>query len=154
VFTEGERRISIGEALPLVDEIIDWIKQAGIEKISPAGSLRRMKETVGDIDLLCASEDGSKIIDHFTNFERVDRILAKGETKGSILLKEGHQIDLRVVPEECFGAALQYFTGSKSHNIKLRSIARNNRRPGRRRGVFRAWAAVDTSRASRRSGRV
>ncbi|MCD6570417.1 MAG: DNA polymerase/3'-5' exonuclease PolX [Deltaproteobacteria bacterium] len=124
VFSAEEKRISIGIALPLAEEVIDWIKQAGVERVAPAGSLRRMRETIGDIDILCASNRGGEIIDHFTNFARVERILAKGETKGSIIIKEGYQIDLRVVPEECFGAALQYFTGSKPHNIKLRSIAR------------------------------
>jgi len=137
VFTAEEKRISIGIALPLVEEIMEWIKKAGVQKVAPAGSLRRMKETIGDIDILCASQRGSEIIEHFTNFERTDRVLAKGETKGSIVVKEGHQIDLRVVPEECFGAALQYFTGSKPHNIKLRSIARERGLKISEYGVFK-----------------
>ncbi|MEA3223063.1 MAG: DNA polymerase/3'-5' exonuclease PolX [Thermodesulfobacteriota bacterium] len=137
IFTAGKKRISIGIALPIAEELVDWIKQAGVDRICPAGSLRRMKETVGDIDILCASKKGSEIIDHFTNFARVERVIAKGETKGSIMIRDGYQIDLRVVPEECFGAALQYFTGSKPHNIKLRTIARQKGLKISEYGIFR-----------------
>ncbi len=138
IFSAQEKRISIGVALPLVENVINWIKKGAVaapissERIEPAGSLRRMKETIGDIDILCTptyhlsgrGKNGTKIIEHFTNFPETSRILAKGETKGSIIVNQRYQIDLRVVKEECFGAALQYFTGSKSHNIKLRSIAK------------------------------
>lgn len=137
IFSAEEKRISIGKALPVAEEVLDWIKQAGVDKICPAGSLRRMNETVGDIDILCASKKGSEIIEHFTNFARVERVLAKGETKGSIMIKDDYQIDLRVVPEECFGAALQYFTGSKPHNIKLRTIARQKGLKISEYGIFR-----------------
>ena len=119
-------RILLGKALPLVDGVISELKSKSaslIEKISMAGSLRRGKETIGDIDILATSPDSSYLMQVFTNLPFVDEVLAKGETKSSILAPDGLQIDLRVVPSECFGAAIQYFTGSKSHNIKLRERA-------------------------------
>lgn len=141
IYSAEEKRISIGIALPLVEEIIQWMVAPGFipikNHISPAGSLRRMKETVGDIDILVAGIDGEKIIEHFIKFPRAKRVLAKGATKGSIIVKEGYQIDLRVVPEDSYGAALQYFTGSKAHNIKLRTIAKSRGLKISEYGVFR-----------------
>lgn len=119
-------RVLLGKALPLVDGVVTELERRAssvIKKISPAGSLRRGKETIGDIDILATSSDASALMQAFTTLSFVDEVLAKGETKSSILTQEGLQIDLRVVPSECFGAALQYFTGSKSHNIKLRERA-------------------------------
>lgn len=135
--TKEEKRISIGIALPLVEEVINYLKKIGVKKVAPAGSLRRMKETVGDIDILVASSNGEQVVNHFVNFPARERILAKGETKGSIIVKEGHQIDIRVVDEDSFGAALQYFTGSKPHNIKLRTIARKRGLKISEYGVFK-----------------
>ncbi|MCD6082252.1 DNA polymerase/3'-5' exonuclease PolX [candidate division WOR-3 bacterium] len=123
-FDRSRGRIPLGIALPLVEDLIEYLKQYPVTNISPAGSLRRMKETVGDIDILVTYENGEELIDHFVKYPRVERILAQGSTKGSIIVKGGYQVDLRVVPKESFGAALQYFTGSKPHNIKLRTIAR------------------------------
>lgn len=97
------------------------LKEVG--KIEIAGSIRRRKPTIGDIDLLITSKNPEKVMDFFTKMDEVDRVLAKGPTKSSVRLKEGIQADLRVVPEENFGAALIYFTGSKQHNIELRKIA-------------------------------
>ncbi|MCK4351879.1 DNA polymerase/3'-5' exonuclease PolX [candidate division WOR-3 bacterium] len=142
IFSIEEKRISIGVALPLVEEIINWMGKSEISNISPAGSLRRMKETIGDIDILVAGERGVEVIEHFTKFPRVERILAKGSTKGSIMVREGHQIDLRVVPLDCYGAALQYFTGSKAHNIKLRAIARKRGLKLSEYGVFRGGKKI------------
>ena len=100
----------------------------GVKRAEIAGSLRRGAETVGDIDILCEAKDGKSVIERFVDFDGVKRILAKGTTKGSITVSiEGGrhelQIDLRVVPSDSFGAALQYFTGSKEHNVRLREIA-------------------------------
>jgi len=119
-------RILLGKALPLVKSIIEELeKKAGscIEKISMAGSLRRGKETVGDIDILATSPSSSFLMEVFTNLSFVKDVLAKGETKSSILTGDGLQVDLRVVASDCFGAAIQYFTGSKEHNIRLREKA-------------------------------
>jgi DNA polymerase (family 10) len=97
----------------------------GVRRVEPAGSLRRGRETVGDIDLLCAApqQDGQRIVDSFAAGRGVVRVLAKGPTKGSVLLPRNIQADLRVVPPESFGAALAYFTGSKDHNVHLRGLA-------------------------------
>jgi DNA polymerase (family 10) len=94
-----------------------------VKNIELAGSLRRMKETVGDIDILVTSKKAKEVMNHFVDYEEVLDIMMKGETKSSIRLKDGVQVDIRVVPDKSFGAALQYFTGSKEHNVKLRKLA-------------------------------
>jgi DNA polymerase (family X) len=94
-----------------------------IRKMNIAGSLRRMKETIGDLDLLVSSEDPEAVMEHFIRYPEVAQILAKGTTKSSVLLNDHLQVDLRVVEEKSYGAALQYFTGSKDHNVTLRSFA-------------------------------
>jgi DNA polymerase (family 10) len=94
-----------------------------IEKIDIAGSLRRMKETIGDLDILASSNDPSVVMDCFIQYPEVAEILAKGPTKSSVRLHDNLQVDLRVVEEKSYGAALQYFTGSKDHNVTLRGYA-------------------------------
>ncbi len=136
IFKQRAERIPISIALPLVEKIIEYLKE-DVNQIAPAGSLRRMKETVGDIDVLATAKDGEKIIEKFCKFPDVQKVLAKGTTKGSIIVKGGYQVDLRIVPEESFGAALQYFTGSKAHNIKLRTIAKSQNLKVSEYGVFR-----------------
>lgn len=127
-FEKARERTPLYEALTLAEEVIDHLRQApGIGRISTAGSLRRMRETVGDIDILACGKDGARIIRHFTRFPKISRILAEGVTKGSVVIAAPggeQQVDLRIVDESEFGAALQYFTGSKTHNIKLRGMAR------------------------------
>jgi len=126
LYRSSKGRILLGKALPLAEKVIAELKNSVssyIEKISPAGSLRRGKETIGDIDILVSSSNSSPIMDAFTNFSFVEGVLAKGKTKSSVLTNDGLQIDLRVVSPDSFGAALQYFTGSKSHNINLRERA-------------------------------
>ena len=95
----------------------------GVKKLAVAGSLRRMKETIGDIDILAVSEKSAEIMDYFVKMSGVVRVYAHGATKSAIKIKSGLDVDLRVVPEESYGAALAYFTGSKAHNIALRTIA-------------------------------
>jgi len=124
LYKQGKERIPIGVALPIVEEIIKELKKY-TEKIEPAGSLRRMKETIGDIDILASGRDNIEIIEKFTTLPMIKEILAKGDTKASVIVKTNNlQVDLRVVDSSCFGAALQYFTGSKAHNIKLRTLAK------------------------------
>jgi DNA polymerase (family 10) len=94
-----------------------------IEKISLAGSLRRMKETIGDIDILASSKYPNDVMEYFVQYKDVQRVLLKGSTKTSVLLNDNLQVDLRVVENKSYGAALQYFTGSKEHNVKMRSLA-------------------------------
>ncbi len=117
-------RTPLGRVLPLADDIIRRMKDsAPVDKIEVAGSMRRWKETVKDIDILTTSKNPEKVMDVFVKNPHVSRILAQGVTKSSILTDNGIQVDLRVVDEDSFGAALQYFTGSKQHNIKLREMA-------------------------------
>lgn len=117
------------QALETGEEIVEWLRLLpGVRNIELAGSLRRRKETIGDIDILIAADPKSrkKIVDEFTSAKYASKVLAKGTTRASILRKTtGKQIDLRLVNENEWGAALLYFTGSKEHNIHLRSIARN-----------------------------
>ena len=103
---------------------IDYLKKCKkIEKVSIAGSLRRMKETIGDLDILASSDYPDEVMDCFVKYSDVQSVLMKGSTKTSVVLNDNLQVDLRVVKDESYGAALQYFTGSKEHNVKMRSIA-------------------------------
>lgn len=103
---------------------INYLKKCDkIKDVSIAGSLRRMKETIGDVDILASSDYPDEAMDYFVNYPDVQRVLLKGSTKTSVLLNDNLQVDLRVVKQESYGAALQYFTGSKEHNVKMRSIA-------------------------------
>ena len=134
-------RMSIYEAALVADEVIAYLSKApGISRVSAAGSLRRMKETVGDIDVLACGKKGAEIIRHFARNPHAVRILAEGETKGSIVIRLGdieRQVDLRIVDEKEYGAALLYFTGSKAHNIKLRGLAKGRGLKISEYGVFR-----------------
>lgn len=117
-------RILLGEALSIAEEVIEEIKsKCRVEKISVAGSVRRMKETIGDVDILVVAKEQDKIMDAFSNLSGVKDVIVKGSTKTSVYLHEDLQADLRVVDSASYGAALQYFTGSKDHNIHLRKIA-------------------------------
>lgn len=137
----AQERISLYEALTLAEKVIAYLRQPpGLGQISPAGSLRRMKETVGDIDILASGRDGASIIRYFTRFPKVSRVLAEGGTKGSVMIAAEtgeRQVDLRIVDESEYGAALQYFTGSKAHNIKLRGLAKDKGLKISEYGVFR-----------------
>jgi DNA polymerase (family 10) len=122
---QSQGRMNLGIAFPLAKRIMETLRQkTGSKKIEWAGSLRRMKENIGDIDILATGPNKEKIVQAFTHLPEVKEILASGETKASIIVEGGTQIDLRVVEEDSYGAALQYFTGSKGHNIHLRGIAK------------------------------
>jgi len=117
-------RFLLGEILPKVQEIISELKKLKeVKQISEAGSVRRRRETIGDVDILITSPNPKKVIDYFTVMPGVVKIWGKGPTKASVRLNDGFDVDLRVLPNSQFGSALQYFTGSKEHNIVLRKIA-------------------------------
>jgi len=117
-------RFLLGEILPKVKEVYEKFKSLKeVEKIDPAGSVRRMKETIGDVDFLVISKNPEKVMDFFVSLPGVIKIWGKGTTKASIRMKEGFDMDIRVVPDRSYGSALQYFTGSKEHNIATRKIA-------------------------------
>jgi DNA polymerase (family 10) len=122
---QSKGRMNLGVAFPVAKRIVETLRQkTGSKKIEWAGSLRRMKENIGDIDILDTGKDKEKIFQVFTHLPEVKEVLASGETKASVIVEGGTQVDLRVVEEDSYGAALQYFTGSKGHNIHLRGIAK------------------------------
>jgi DNA polymerase (family 10) len=119
-----DQRIPIGTALPLAEEIMTSLQErVAVRNLTPAGSLRRFRETIGDIDLMGTADDAEGVIEAFTTLPQVREVLAKGGTKASIVTTENLQVDFRVVPHDEFGSLLQYFTGSKQHNIDLRERA-------------------------------
>ena len=124
--TAGER-IRLGVAMPVAETIVERLRAVpGVTRAAYAGSLRRGRETIGDVDVLVCSDDPDAAREAFTTMEGVGQVLAKGETKSSVRLTSGRvslQADLRIVPEASWGAALMYFTGSKEHNVRLRELA-------------------------------
>ncbi|GAI20907.1 unnamed protein product, partial [marine sediment metagenome] len=119
-----DQRIPIGEALAVVDEISAGLSGLpGLKNLAPAGSLRRFRETVGDIDLMGTADNAPQIIQTFARLPQVREVLASGTTKASVVVSGGLQVDLRIVEHDSFGSLLQYFTGSKQHNINLRERA-------------------------------
>jgi len=123
-FKQSGKRFILGFIFPIVEELTNYLKESGLAKeVVTAGSYRRKKETVGDIDILAISDKPEKLMNYFVSFPEVDYIYGQGPTKTMVRLKNGLDVDLRVVPEESFGAALAYFTGSKEHNIQMRELA-------------------------------
>ena len=136
-------RIYWSEADRLVSEIIAHLRGCeGVERIESAGSYRRGKETVGDLDFLVVADEPGPIMDRLASFAQVQEVIARGDTKQSVRLAGGLQVDLRVVPAESFGAALQYFTGSKEHNVILRGMAKDRGLKINEYGVFRGEERV------------
>jgi DNA polymerase (family 10) len=135
---QGGRALS-SVAMDLAEYFLERLGGRGdVERIEYAGSLRRMAETIGDLDLLVASEDAVEVMDAFTSVGMVERVLAKGETKSSVITRAGLQVDLRVVPLEAWGASMIYFTGSKAHNIRIREMAVRKGLKLNEYGLFRA----------------
>ena len=132
-------------AAPFAQSFVAWLKKVpGIIDIVPAGSFRRWKETVGDLDILTTCTDAAAVMAHFVKYPEVRETLALGETKSTVVLKAGLQVDIRVVEKKAFGAALQYFTGSKAHNVALRDRAKRMGLKISEYGVFREngqWVA-------------
>ncbi|HOL21854.1 MAG TPA: DNA polymerase/3'-5' exonuclease PolX [bacterium] len=142
LYRTGRSRIPLATALKVVREVIKPLSSVS-ENISPAGSLRRMRETIGDIDILATGEKTEEIINAFVRQPYVRDIMAKGDTKASVRTSyENLQVDLRVVEKECWGAALLYFTGSKAHNIKLRGLAKERGLKISEYGIFKGAKRV------------
>ncbi len=126
LYEKGHERLSIAVAEKVATEVIAYVKKnAKVKDITTAGSLRRWKETIGDVDILVTGREGTKIVEIFTKYPDTERVLAAGDTKGSIMVKGGIQVDLRIVEPRSYGAAMQYFTGSQAHNVRCRNIARS-----------------------------
>ncbi|MBI4699405.1 MAG: DNA polymerase/3'-5' exonuclease PolX [Nitrospirae bacterium] len=117
-------RFPIGRVLPVAEDLLKKLREnAPVKDISLAGSLRRWKDTIKDIDIIAASNNAAKVMRAFTHLPDVKEVIMSGQTKSSIITREGIQVDLRVVEEDSFGSALAYFTGSKEHNVRLRELA-------------------------------
>jgi DNA polymerase (family 10) len=124
LFKKGRGRYLLGEVYPLVKQIeTRLLNFKGVKNAVAAGSFRRMKETIGDIDFVVASNEAKKIMDYFISIPEIHEVLGKGASKTFVRLNNGMDADLLVVPEESFGSALQYFTGSKEHDVAMRKVA-------------------------------
>ncbi len=117
-------RMLLADAEQFVEPLLDWLRQSpGLERLEVAGSYRRRRETVGDIDLLAVAEQPAAVMQHFLGHAWIEKVAMSGDTRATVILGSGLQVDLRAVPPESYGAALVYFTGSKEHNVKLRRRA-------------------------------
>ena len=136
-------RFPLGEVLPLAYSIEQRLRELdGVDKATVAGSVLRRKETVGDVDVLVVSRHAERVMDFFVTMPEVAHVHGKGSTKSSVRLENGLDVDLRVVPAESFGAALNYFTGSKAHNVHLRRIAQERGLKLNEYGLFQGTKAV------------
>jgi len=135
---KSKGRFLLGKIMPIVQEVLERLnKLKEVKKISIAGSVRRMKETIGDVDILVVSKNPNKVMDFFVSMPEIVKIWSKGSTKSSVRMKAGVDMDLRVVPAKSYGSALQYFTGSKEHNIATRRLAIHKRLKLNEYGVFK-----------------
>lgn len=134
----SEGRFKIAVALSYAEPLVEYLKKTPcVLEVQPAGSLRRRRETVGDIDILVTYKKGAPVMDRFVSYPEVESVVAKGETKSTVILKSGLQADVRVLDKKAYGAALQYFTGSKTHNIAIRDRAKKMGLKISEYGVFR-----------------
>ena len=132
------RRFKLSEAAQYAEALAAYLRKVqGVKQVEIAGSFRRMKETVGDLDMLAAAVKSSPVMARFARYEDVKEVLSSGPTRSTVILKNGIQVDLRVLPQESYGAALQYFTGSKAHNIVIRRMAQEQGLKINEYGVFR-----------------
>jgi DNA polymerase (family 10) len=147
-------RFQIHEAERLIAGLVEYVRETpGVEEVQIAGSLRRRKETIGDVDLLARYEgDGTPVVERFVTHDGVARIEGSGPTKGSVVLHSGLQVDLRVIPSRSYGAALQYFTGSKEHNVNVRTRAVREGLRVNEWGVFRVPEGVDPAALGKEDG--
>jgi DNA polymerase (family 10) len=135
---QAQERMLWADADVRVTAIAEWLRATpGLRRLETAGSYRRGKDTIGDVDFLVVADDGNAVMDRLGAFGGVEQILGRGDTKMSVRLNKGLQVDLRIVPEASYGAALQYFTGSKEHNVVLRGRAKDRGLKINEYGVFR-----------------
>lgn len=133
-----KERLPLAFVYPRAQGLLEELKKIRqVQHILLAGSLRRMKDTIADVDILAASDHPEKVMAHFVTLPQTQKVIAKGQTRASIVVKDGFQVDLRVVPVESFGAAAHYFTGSKAHNIRIRSLGVEKGLKINEYGVFR-----------------
>ncbi|VAW79880.1 DNA polymerase X [hydrothermal vent metagenome] len=135
---DTSKRFKLAVAGRYAESLVAYLRTAaGVRQVEVAGSYRRCRETVGDLDILVIARQGRSVIEHFVSYDEVENILSSGSTRASVTLRSGLQVDLRVVPAASYGAALYYFTGSRSHNIAVRRIAQRKGLKINEYGVFR-----------------
>jgi len=138
-----EKRFQLAVAAPYAEAVIAYLEESpGVKQVVAAGSYRRAKETIGDLDILVTAASGSPVMDRFVSYPEVEEILAHGPTKASVRLACKLQVDVRVVPEHSYGAALQYFTGSKAHSVMLRQLAQQRGLKLNEYGLFKGDRSV------------
>ena len=141
--TDTSQRFKLVVAGRYAEPLVDYLTTAeGVEQVQIAGSYRRARETVGDLDILVTAREGRRVIDHFVGYDEVENVLSRGTTRATVMLRSGLQVDVRVVAEQSYGAALCYFTGSRSHNIAVRRIAQRRGLKINEYGVFRGKKRV------------
>jgi len=153
-FRRYSGRFLISQVDQLIGPLLAHMREApDVERIEVAGSYRRRKETIGDVDLLVQAEwPAPAVMEHFTGFRSVERVVSAGDARGSVVLRSGLEVDLRVIPHRSFGAALHYFTGSKEHNVAVRQIAQRRGLRVNEWGVFRMPAGVDPEDVGKEDG--
>ena len=135
---QKEKRFKIAAVKPILDRLIDFMKKVpGVIDASAAGSYRRCRETVGDLDILVSARKTSPVMKRFLEYEEIAEVLSGGTTRSSVVLQSGLQVDLRLVAKSSFGAAMQYFTGSKDHNVAIRRLGQQQGLKINEYGVFR-----------------
>jgi DNA polymerase (family 10) len=138
VHADSSRRFRLAVAAGYAETLLAYLESVhGVEQVEVAGSYRRAKETVGDLDILVTAADGRSVIEQFIAYDEVEAVSSHGSTRATVILRNGLQVDLRVVPEESYGAALYYFTGSRAHNIAVRRIAQKRGLKLNEYGIFR-----------------
>lgn len=137
-YTEKERRHKLSDVEEIADAYLTHLRAVeGVKEAIVAGSYRRRKETVGDLDVLVTCTDGAAVMKQFIGYDEVKTVISRGSTRSTVVLRSGLQVDLRVVPQVSYGAALYYFTGSKAHNVAVRTIAVKKKLKINEYGVFR-----------------
>jgi DNA polymerase (family 10) len=138
-YRAGMGRFKLSVGFTYAQALLDYLQDVpGVKRLDPAGSFRRRRETIGDLDILAICGRGCRVMDRFAKYGDVAEVLSQGETKSSVRLKCGLQVDVRVLDEESYGAALHYFTGSKAHNVAIRDRAKDSGLKVSEYGVFRA----------------
>jgi DNA polymerase (family 10) len=144
---EEATRFKLAIAAQYAEPFVNYLaKSRNVKQVRIAGSYRRFRETVGDLDILATTTGKSDVMERFVRYDEVREVMAHGETRATVRLQCGLQVDLRVVPQESFGAALQYFTGSKAHNIEIRRLAQQKKLKINEYGVFRGTKTIGRSR--------
>jgi len=148
------QRFKLADADQLIRSVLEYMRDApGVESLDVAGSYRRRKETIGDLDILIACKKPKPVMQHFTKFSSTKRVESAGTTRGTIVLRSGLQVDLRILPRESYGSALHYFTGSKSQNIAIRKIGVEKGLRINEYGVFRMPKGTQVSKRKPTEGR-